>query len=217
MDDQIYKNWINYIFNHDETKGDWRFDPQFEYFQASDALVVKFITRILENYRNDIAHFSDWQIALGLDYIFNNSCSDYSLIIRDEKINLGQRLNAIIALKNIYSDYFNKRCNQSLGHLSEPGNELNRTCYMLWDTTPLSYCEDNPDKIDLYKAVAEVMEYAISLDNIACIESGLHGLGHISLYYPETKNIIKRFIDSHPQLDVRLKKYAEGAKSGCIL
>ena len=37
------------------------------------------------------------------------------------------------------------RCEKKLGHLSEKGGFLNGFCYMLWDTTLLSYDEESKD------------------------------------------------------------------------
>ena len=88
---------------------------------------------------------------------------------------------------------------------------------MLWDTTPLTYCEQTPEKKEIYAAVAEVMEYSLSLDNIACIESGLHGLGHLELYYDEAPKIVRKFIESQKVRDERLIAYAEQAEQGNVL
>ncbi|WP_444926888.1 hypothetical protein ACJJI4_02130 [Microbulbifer sp. TRSA002] len=87
---------------------------------------------------------------------------------------------------------------------------------MLWDTTPLSYCEELPDSDALYSAVAEVMEYALSLDNLACIESGLHGLGHLELYYKDAQKIVEKFIKDARVKNSRLLEYAINAECGCI-
>ena len=88
---------------------------------------------------------------------------------------------------------------------------------MLWDTTPLTYCEGIENGDAIYAAVAEVMQFSLSLDNIACIESGLHGLGHLGSYYPPASQIVRQFLETTKVTDKRLLEYARNAESGCVL
>ncbi len=177
---------------------------------------MAFVERMLENYESDLASYSDWQLGLGMDYIFNNCCSDLSFFLRDGPSGIEDRVAAIKALKVFFEQCLNVRCDKSLGHLSEPGNQLNVFCYMIWDITPLTYCEQNDDKNTIYSAVAEVMEFSLALDNIACIESGLHGLGHLQLYYEKAPVIVRKFIDSNGSSDQRLMEYAKLAVQGLV-
>jgi len=52
------------------------------------------------------------------------------------------------------------------------------------------------------------MECSLSLENIACIESGLHGLGHLVLYCDEDSKILRKFINSVKLMNDRLIVYA---------
>ncbi len=88
---------------------------------------------------------------------------------------------------------------------------------MLWDTTPLTYCEDRQIRDAIYPAITEVMEFSLTLSNIACIESGLHGLGHMVPYYPEAAKIIARNMHRFRKCDRRIMAYAKAAKTGYIL
>ena len=88
---------------------------------------------------------------------------------------------------------------------------------MLWDFTPLSYCDEQKDKDELYAALVEVMGHAISLDSVACIESGLHGLGHIEHSYKPAGDVVKQFIDTKGhELDEDLLQYARMAQKGYV-
>ena len=78
---------------------------------------------------------------------------------------------------------------------------------MFWDFTPLSFCKNNQDADVLYEAISKVMAYALNLNNIACIESGLHGLRHILSEYKQARDIIELFIKSNKNIDPRLVKY----------
>ena len=55
--------------------------------------------------------------------------------------------------------------------------------------------------IQIDKTALGVMEQTLDLNNEACIESALHGLGHFVLNHPRrAANIIKRFLDKQPDL-----------------
>jgi hypothetical protein len=172
---------------------------------------------MLENYEIDLAGFSDWQLGLGIDYIFNNTCSDLSFFLRDGPSSIEDRVAAIRALKVFFERCLNVRCEKSLGHLSQAGNKLNYFCYMVWDITPLTYCEESGNKNEIYAAVAEVMEFSLTLDNIACIEGGLHGLGHLEPYYERAPEIVRKFIHCSGCKDQRLIEYAKAAEHGNVL
>ena len=215
MSKESYEVWLTQLFGHDESKGDWRWDDEVDDFTWNEEQIVNLVTKTLKNYREDVAHYSDWQIAMGVDFIFNSG-QEYAYALRDGSVPIENRIEAIRSIKYIYKYCFDRRCDQVLGHLSEPENPLNDICYMLWDVTPLIYCEDNPRKQALYEAVADVMEYSLSCRNVACIESGLHGPEYLTPYFPTAKDIIQSFIESGIKLDPRLLKYAEAAKSDCI-
>lgn len=106
-----------------------------------------------------------------------------------------------------------------LGHLDEPGaGPLNQICYMLWDTTPLGYWEGSSEKETFYPVVLAVLGYALRSRNIACVESALHGLGHLRLHRErDVTPMIDEFIRSSPKLRPELRRYAENAAAGCIL
>ncbi|MBX2874836.1 MAG: hypothetical protein KTR30_22120 [Saprospiraceae bacterium] len=212
-----YTSFLKFLFEHQESTEDWRFELYLEEPQISKRELVKYLIRMFENYESDVAHYSDWQIAKGLEYIFNNTFSDWVFALREGPAPLEDRIMAIQGLKTIFSQCFEKRCAPSLGHYSEEGNPLNFICYMLWDISPLAYCEDIQDKEALYQAVTEVMEYSLQLNNKACVESGLHGLGHLVMFYPRASRMIERNIRRFRRIDPRLRSYAKNAMTGCIL
>lgn len=69
-----------------------------------------------------------------------------------------------------------------------------------------------------YQAIASVMESCLYLDNPACIESGLHGLGHMATFQSDIAiPIIDRYLKNAKKQDKRLLDYAKGARTGMIL
>lgn len=211
-----YQTWLESLFDRDEANGDWRWSLEDQPQELHDQDSIEYFIRLNQELAELLKKYSIWQISLGLEYLFDGSMSDFTFSIRDGNTPIERRIEAISSIKNIYQQVFEPLCEPKLGHLSEVGNKLNDFCYMLWDTTPLSYCEDNPHKTVLYTALADVMTAAIQSDNIACIESGLHGLGHMVMYHPECGKIVQAFIASGECSDKRILHYAGAAKRGCV-
>ncbi|MFN0037702.1 MAG: hypothetical protein ACKVUS_21790 [Saprospiraceae bacterium] len=71
-----------------------------------------------------------------------------------------------------------------------------------------------------YKAIASVMQRCLGLSNPACVESGLHGLGHLAAFLPNIAvPIIDRYLagQKDKDKDSDLANYARIARTGMIL
>ncbi|MFL0797185.1 MAG: hypothetical protein K6L73_06800 [Cellvibrionaceae bacterium] len=214
--DKSYLDFLAFLFDRVESEEDWRFDVDLIEPELTGEQVVFYVKRMLENYETDLEKYSDWQLARGLEYVFSNTFSDLPFFLRDGPSDIESRIEAIKSLKNIFEKCFDQRCDEELGPYSQGRNELNYICYMLWDVTPLTYCEELACKDRIYEAIAEVMFFSLSLSNIACVESGLHGLGHLELYYDEASTIVRDWIDRNPEADPRLIEYAKNAEVGRV-
>lgn len=181
-----------------------------------DQDAVEFFIRLMQDLPELLKVYDIWQIHFGLEYLFNGSMSNFMYSLRDGGAPLERRIEAIQSIKMIYRHVFEPMCEPKLGHLSEEGNQLNTFCYMLWDATPLNYCERNPNKEEIYQACIEVMEAALQSNNLACVESGLHGLGHTTPYYPKCSEIINNFLKSGKCTDKHVLSYAKSALIDCI-
>ena len=213
-----YAEWLRYVFDRPVTPNGWYFDIECPYFAAEDIDLATLITHTMENCGRDLAEYSDAQVSHGLLYIFNNSCSDTVFSLMDDGLPVPLRLRAINSIKALYRDSFTPRCAPVLGHNDEAGaNPLNGVCYMLWDTSPLLYWEKTKNKEVFYRAIVDVMEDALTSPNPACIESGLHGLGHVQPYLPE---LVHKVIASYQRRNVfaspLLRAYAKQASVGCV-
>jgi hypothetical protein len=91
---------------------------------------------------------------------------------------------------------------------------------MFWDVTPLSGAWSGISKIErraYYDAIAQVMEKCLSLRNVACVESGLHGLGHMVVDYPAVAEpILDRYLAKLEKIPAELRGYAQAARTGMI-
>jgi hypothetical protein len=213
-----YAEWLLFVFDRPVTPNGWYFDLEEPTFTAVASELAVLVDHTLENCGRDLARFSNEQVYHGLNYIFSNSCSDVVFSLMDESVPTALRLRAIATIKILYRDCFNQRCAPVLGNIDEPGsNPLNSICYMLWDTSPLGYWENRPNKDVFYCAVVEVMAEALNSSNPACVESALHGLGHTQSYYTEKViEVIDSYLRRNVFVSPQLKEYAQHAKSGCI-
>ncbi len=211
-----YTYFRKYLFGDLEASEEGYTDYYIRSPRISKQELVKYLIQLFDNYETDMAHYSDSQIAEGIKYIFDSSYSDWVFALRQGPAPLEDRLQAILGLKNIFSQCFEKRCVPNLANCNEEGNPLNDICYMLWENTPLTNCKYLRDKEALYQAIAEVMEFSLKLDNKACIESGLHGLGHLVSFYPKASRLIERNIRRFRKIDPRLRSYAKYAMKGQI-
>jgi hypothetical protein len=214
-----YRNWLTHVFDHPVRDPAWFFDANAPYFDAPSDELVELITYTFLNCGRDLVSYSDGQVNDGLNYIFNNACSNVVFSLMDSTVSLESRKRAIASIKELYAQCFEERCAPVLGHLDEAGAKpLNHICYMLWDVTPLSYWEADKSKDVFYGEVLSVLQYALGSPNPACVESALHGLGHIQLYRAsQVTPIIQAFLRRNAKLRPELRQYAENAAVGCVL
>lgn len=214
-----YIDWLKYVFDRPATPNGWYFDvDDLEPFDADAGDLVELVTCTFENCGRDLARYSNEQLRYGLSYILENGASDVVLSLMRDEVPAEQRVRAISSLKHVYSEVFERRCAPVLGNVSEPGgNALNYVCYMLWDVSPLSYWEHARNRNVFYGAVSEVMDHSLQSSNRACVESGLHGLGHIYSNYPErVEQIIDGYLRGAAERVPELRQYAEAARRGCV-
>lgn len=213
-----YQEWLQYVFDKPVTPNGWYFDVDCENFEANNVELVELITQTFENCGRDLVHYSDAQVNFGLCYIFSNSCSDVVFSLMDDAVPIPLRLRALASIKILYRDCFTPRCAPVLGHINEQGdNPLNSICYMLWDASPLSYWENKSNRVIFYNSVVDVLEDALNSQNPACVESALHGLGHIhSSFIDRVSEVIASYLRRNVFVSPQLKSYAQHASTGNI-
>lgn len=213
----LYGEWIKYVFDRPLTPCGWYFDIEYTDFEASEEDIAILFVDTMENCGTDLARFSDAQVNFGLHYIFNNSCSNIVFSLMSANVSIELRLLAIGSISALYNNCFAKRCSPVLGYIDEVGaNPINEICYVLWDASPLSYWEQEPNKDIFYRAVVKVLEKALLSSNPACVESALHGLGHIYSSYNHTSIVIEKYLQQGKFVHPELFNYAKQAKTGNI-
>ena len=199
----------------DRTSVVWFFHKDFDSWDTpfDNHDVVRFSGEVFQNIQDIARRYSELQISFGLLFLISDAASDFCHAFLDNEVNCNERRYAVRSIYNVFSSLFNKEC------LRVPSHDLSSTlecayndlCFMWWDNFP---CWGSPHgEIDF--TVIETLEKITRLDNVACIESGLHGLGHWADAYPvEVKRIIQQRMEKIP---AELKEYALKAMVGDVL
>ena len=221
MTSDTFEDWVRYIFDHPVTKPEWHWGENVDPWLGilSSERIVEYLTKFFSSPTTYLNSFSDAQLNQGLDYLVNASCGDYFRELYDSSVAWTKRRDGIQAISKLYTDIFARRCTQHLSHLDEKGTSpLNRICYMWWDIVPyppVFWKKDTEEEV-VTECLA-VMHHALSLDSIACQESGLHGLGHFSRYRPqEVCEIVDGFLRDRSSIRAELRAYAECARGGGV-
>jgi hypothetical protein len=211
-----YQEWLKYVFDH-EDRGhllpQWYRDDDAPSFEASDDEIVDLISQTFRNAGKDLTKYTDAQVDQGIWYFVSESGAGFLRSLKSPEVPLEKRLEAIQNVFYLYSDCFAKRCDETLGHLSEVGSPLNSSCYMFWDISPMTVSEAR----EIQNAVLNVLGRILTIEHRACRESALHGLSEMYFSRPEAmQEIIGRFL-SQTKLDEKLLTYARNAREGNVL
>lgn len=213
----LYDRWISYVFDRRPAANAWYFAA--EPFDATSVELTHLFIETCRRSGADLRAFNDQQVNEGLSYLFNNACSDVPFALKDASVALSVRVEAIHSIGALYRDCFEARCTSTLAHLDEPNSSpLNHICYMLWDVSPLVYWEGNPEGPAFHAAILELLESTLRSPNVACIESALHGLGHLHLYQAKpVERIVSRWLSDLPSTErPALIAYAKAARAGHV-
>ena len=150
-------------------------------------------------------------------YIYG-SASGYMWDAMDSSLGT-RRFEFMTSVRDLYALGFAPFCSKHLGHLDrgpEPSRPMNSACYMLWDMDGIECPAINGDA-DMLDASIDVLSFALKLDNWACQESALHGVGHLAMSSPQkTTPLIRNYL-RRKDIPAELRHYANTAQSGCVL
>jgi hypothetical protein len=203
-----YESWLNRVFGRTKHQS----GPEFD---AEPATLVDLIGRTLAHCGRDLTRFSDKQVNRGLWALFQ-----YPLVspLQDPTVPATARTASILAIKTLYTDCFMRRARPVLSHCNEPGaSPVNSICYMLWDITPIGVW-GTVAGCAYFDLALEVLEYALYLPHPACVESALHGLGHLGGGTARrVHTVIERWRTQGAPSRSELLTYAECADEGLLL
>ena len=214
-----FPEWVRHIFDHPVGKPEWYWAPDADTDEPPAQTSVTYLTQLFTDPEPLLAPYTDAQLNQGLWYLVSNACSNYMFTLLEPEVAWPERRAGLCAIISLFAQLFTKRCSLHLSHLDECGaNPLNSVCYMWWDLFPTWGHPESPTETLVDAELLVVMQSVLALDNLACQESALHGLGHWHLRYPAVvEETIDVFLERQPRLDPRLRQYAFSARRGCVL
>lgn len=220
--DITFERWVDHCFDHEvreEQKQEWYWDKDAPYIQLPIEIAGPFFIRLFSEASTALADFTDAQVNQGLWYLVCAPCSSNIFDVFGFPASYEQRRKAIESIYLLFAHYFAEKCSPELSAYRNVENPLNSVCYMFWDLLNESFIGGKDEEgVASNKEAMQVMGKILTIENIACQESALHGLGHWEYYYPEdVAVIIKKFLQENPLIPDELKEYAQSAMEGMVL
>lgn len=218
-EDRGITGWLKRVFDHPVRRPGWYGDINAAVGRMPPKRVVQHLTWLFRDPVTHLEPFTSAQIAQGLWYLVDNSCSNTMFPLVGLEVPWEARRECIRAIPRLFSTLFAVRCSEGLSHRNEAGeNPLNGVCYMWWDLLPAHGRANEPAYANRDCEFLGAMEQILFLGSMACQESALHGLGHWRLDYPRcVEAAIDRFLQEHPRIRPELRRYAENARIGYVL
>ena len=210
-----FGQWVESVFQHEFRDPSWWRDegaslplaPEADPIHALDLL-----TRLFET-PSGLDRYTNPQVAQGLWFLFDSTCSEYMALLRNPQLALPSRLRCIAAIFTLNRDLFAVRCPPELDDPNE--HSLSTTCYMLWDLSEA--LEPKPDEPAIDQACMETLTKILAIKHPVCQQSALHGLGHwAGSYQRRVEQIVDAFLRKSSKLHPKLMDFAVKARSGDV-
>lgn len=211
-----YDEWLDFFFGRFErdARDPWDMDWTFN---ARSSEMADLFTWTMEHCGADLMRYSDAQVSTGLQALLLMNFGNVGHVLTGAGPSEEQRIAILRSLRALYRDCLAKRSPPVLGHLNETQhNPLEYVTYMLWDVAPYgTMALKTAERTDV---LLDVFWDVLHSSNQACVESVLHGLGHLGGAGRErAAGMIARWIGERPKIRPELLRYAEAAQTGCIL
>ncbi|WP_182880641.1 hypothetical protein [Microbispora sp. H10949] len=181
--------------------------------------VVVSLTELLGAAGELVGRYSTPQLADGLWYLAADSGLFRQLY--NPAVPEDPRAECAAAIRELHKRLFEPLCENALSHGDHGAaveERLNSICYMWWDVFPTWGSPDDSAAHGVDEVLLDVMRGTLSSENVACVESGLHGLGHWHTSYPDlVESTIDAFLRERPEIGVALRDYAHAARRGRVL
>jgi hypothetical protein len=184
-------------------------------FDASPEEIIELFEATMLRSGTDLVGYSDMTLAIGLQVMFydgpssicDSLCSPFHPPLAHRK--------AIRSIERLYVDCLDRRgLTMFTGEdIAAPNYDLASRVFMLWDMSPLPYRADCKTTITLVEAVAG----ALSCNSVGCLQSAIHGLGHMSAWGRSRQRLDEFLLLRGDELPPELRDYAQSARIGDIL
>jgi hypothetical protein len=225
-----FEAWLEHLFE----RGPGEFEPVPWYigdsrptewtlrYEEGDTPVAQAerIRRLFSDAGTLLQPYSDEQAGYGLDAIVNSASGDIR-VLGDGRVPSALRAAGLRSIVTLFAEVFAPRLHAARPGYARPGepaesgqrlHQLDYVCYMFWDIAPIV-----PGRDDTLREGLKVLAATLALDSAACQRSALHGLGHWHYAAPdEVAQIIRRWLQGHPQAPDELRAYAVQASAGTV-
>lgn len=182
-------------------------------FTASNEGRLRFIRAIFDDVINLDLELSEEIVLGGLRAAIDPGATilPYSLFAEDVPEEL--RLETIERIYDFFALVLNRRCESVLTHCATAAiSPWNSLCFMWWELLPRHGVPRTISLKEVDRKIIDILKKLISLDNLACKESALHGLGLWQIGYPE--DVRSLIFDCDGFIPDVLKNYADKAANG---
>ena len=207
---------VTIAFRHaDEAGFDSEAEPQWPTPEACADLFASLPARL--SGRDDLA---DDRLATGLRFLLSGERCDFAYRLRDGAMPFARRRAAIAAIGELYAGVFDARCGREPIALRDDGSLLDRTVFMLWDVSPLSYWPESggePARLGREALVTMLAGVLAIGRSPVCLESALHGLGHlVGSTGGASGAVIRAWLKTAREIPAETREYAVAAAEGTI-
>ena len=197
----------------------WYHGGDEDWWRPRPEQAIEYLTRLFQNPEPLADEFADSQIGQGLYYLIDNGAGAHCAFLIDGSVPIEARVACIESMQPLFARLFQPRCAPVLSHLDEPGGDrLNQVCYMWWDIIPLAASSKPRQPDPIHEASLSVMRDTLRLPNprvsgecaawprpFGRMPSGALRLPRSMLISPPIRSC-----------DLRLVRYAQAARAGCV-
>ena len=97
-----YDAWIQYVFDHPVHDPAWHWADDAPYHDVGIPEVAELLTKTFRQSAHDLLIYSDDQVAQGLEFLVDNSCSSYMVDVRYSSLPLRVKSSLLDAMLNSF-------------------------------------------------------------------------------------------------------------------
>jgi hypothetical protein len=212
VSDLAFDAWLDFVFAHDDPA--WHTQLSADYWTGPPEKTVEYLTSLFESPQVLVDRYGEPQISAGLDFLVR----EQMVATLEPSVPWPQVEGCLRSNLPLFEQLFARRCRPELSHgRGREVSTLNTTCYMWWDQFPTWGRPQDPAQGTYDRLVLHVLKRLLVLDNEACLESTLHGLGHWHLNYPVVAGrIVDGFLAAGRTVSGPLRDYARTAREGAV-
>jgi hypothetical protein len=210
----LFDSWVESVMQHPVCEPSWWWnkdavrplDPS-----RAPAVALDFLTRLFET-PSVFAPYTNEEVAQGLWFLLDSSCSDYMSLFRRRELSVALRVRGVESIVKLNEELFADRCPPDMHGAGE--HSLGVACYMLWDLSEA--LEPSPQDPPIDEACLKSLTKILGIRHPVCQKSALHGLGHWAKEYPDrVQQIIGDYLGSQAAYS-ELRSFALAAQFGQV-